>query len=151
MLDERPDLRLIVVARGEQPELPRTTVLRGDLASLRTVRAIADDIDEPLDGFVGNADAQLKTGNTSTVDGYETTFAVNVRFHPPLRRQPAHQRASLPQHPAYPITFDGTGHRPLSNAVQHQLCRIDAYDSISAGQRSLTHRQAIPVSILENR
>jgi NAD(P)-dependent dehydrogenase (short-subunit alcohol dehydrogenase family) len=78
MLDERPDLRLIVVARGEQPELPRTTVIRGDLASLRTVRAIADDIDEPLDGFVGNAGAQLKTGNTSTVDGYETTFAVNV-------------------------------------------------------------------------
>jgi hypothetical protein len=78
MLDERPDLRLIVVARGEQPELPRTTVVRGDLASLRTVRAIADGIDEPLDGFVGNAGAQLKTGSTSTVDGYETTFAVNV-------------------------------------------------------------------------
>jgi NAD(P)-dependent dehydrogenase (short-subunit alcohol dehydrogenase family) len=79
MLDERPDLRLIVVARGEQPELPRTTVVRGDLASLRGVRAIAGDIDEPLDGFVGNAGAQLKTGNTSTVDGYETTFAVNVQ------------------------------------------------------------------------
>src|SRR2546423_3499772 len=78
MLDERPDLRLIVVARGEQPELPRTTVVRGDLASLRTVRTIAGDIDVPLDGFVGNAGAQLKTGNTSTVDGYETTFAVNV-------------------------------------------------------------------------
>src|SRR6476646_10871694 len=76
MLGERPDLRLIVVARGEQPELPRTTVVRGDLASLRTVRAIADGIDVPLDSFVGNAGAQLKTGNTSTVDGYETTFAV---------------------------------------------------------------------------
>src|SRR6266511_1946313 len=58
MLDERPDLRLIVVARGEQPELPRTTVVRGDLASLRGVRAIADHIDEPLDGFVGNVLAQ---------------------------------------------------------------------------------------------
>src|SRR2546430_15583062 len=82
MLDERPDLRLIVVARGEQPELPPTTVVRGDLASLRTVRTLADDIAEPLDGFVGNAGAQLKTGNPSTVDGYETTFAVNVLAQP---------------------------------------------------------------------
>src|SRR6188474_689436 len=78
MLADRPDLRLIVVARGDQPDLPRTTVVRGDLASLQSVREVADAIDEPLDGYVGNAAVQMKTGGTATVDGYETTFALNV-------------------------------------------------------------------------
>jgi len=81
MLADRPDLRLIVVARGDQPDLPRTTVVRGDLASLQSVREVADAIDEPLDGYVGNAAVQMKTGGTATVDGYETTFAVNVLAH----------------------------------------------------------------------
>jgi NAD(P)-dependent dehydrogenase (short-subunit alcohol dehydrogenase family) len=81
MLDNRPDLRLIVVARGNQPELPRTAVVHADLASLQSVRDAADAIDEPLDGYVGNAGLQMKTGATATVDGYETTFAVNVLAH----------------------------------------------------------------------
>jgi NAD(P)-dependent dehydrogenase (short-subunit alcohol dehydrogenase family) len=81
MLADRPDLRLIVVARGAQPDLPRSTVIRGDLASLASVRDVADAIDEPLDGFVGNAGVHMATGNTATVDGYETNFAVNVLAH----------------------------------------------------------------------
>ncbi|WP_431908323.1 SDR family NAD(P)-dependent oxidoreductase [Micromonospora carbonacea] len=96
MLDERPDLRLIVVARGEQPELPRTTVVHGDLASLRSVRSIAEDINEPLDGFIGNAGADLKTGNTSTLDGYETMFAVHVLAqHLLLTHLPFTERARI--------------------------------------------------------
>jgi NAD(P)-dependent dehydrogenase (short-subunit alcohol dehydrogenase family) len=81
MLNERLDLRLIVVARSDHPELPRTTVLHGDLASLKSVREVAAAIDEPLDGYVGNAGVQMKTDATTTVDGFETTFAVNVLAH----------------------------------------------------------------------
>lgn len=78
MLADHPDLRLIVVARGDQPDLPRTTVVRGDMASLQSVREVAAAIDEPLDGYVGNAGVQMTTDTTTTVDGFETTFAVNV-------------------------------------------------------------------------
>ena len=81
MLDADPGLRLLVVARDRHPELPRTTVLRGDLSSLDSVRKLAAQITEPIDGYVGNAGVQMTTATTSTPDGYETTFAVNVLAH----------------------------------------------------------------------
>lgn len=81
MLDDHPGLRLIVMARGDQPPLPRTRVIKGDLASLTSVREAAAAIDEPLDGYVGNAGIQQMTDKTTTADGWETTFAVNVIAH----------------------------------------------------------------------
>ncbi|MBM2623067.1 SDR family NAD(P)-dependent oxidoreductase [Actinoplanes sp. LDG1-06] len=81
MLDRDPALQLIVIARGDQPALPRTTVIPGDLTSLDSVRKVAAQITEPLDGYVGNAGVQMTTATTATVDGYETTFAVNVLAH----------------------------------------------------------------------
>jgi NAD(P)-dependent dehydrogenase (short-subunit alcohol dehydrogenase family) len=81
MLDDHPGLRLIVMARGDQPALPRTRVIRGDMASLASVREAAAAIGEPLDGYVGNAGVQRMTDTTTTADGLETTFAVNVIAH----------------------------------------------------------------------
>lgn len=78
MLRDDPGLRLLVVARDGQPDLPRSTVLHGDLASLESVRKLAAQITEPIDGYVGNAGVQMTTATTATVDGFETTFAVNV-------------------------------------------------------------------------
>ncbi|MCO8271317.1 SDR family NAD(P)-dependent oxidoreductase [Actinoplanes sp. TRM 88003] len=86
MLDADPTLRLIVLARGEQPDLPRTTVLRADLTSLDSLRKAAAQISEPVDGYVGNAGIQLTNTTTTTTDGYETTFAVNVLAHHLLLR-----------------------------------------------------------------
>jgi NAD(P)-dependent dehydrogenase (short-subunit alcohol dehydrogenase family) len=79
MLDDDPGLRLIVMARGSQPPLPRTTVIHADMASLSSIRSALPP--EPLDGYVGNAGIQQMTDTTTTVDGYETTFAVNVIAH----------------------------------------------------------------------
>lgn len=78
LLHDDPTLRLIAVTRDGRTDLPRTTVLRGDLASVDSVREIAAQVTEPLDGFVGNAGVQMTTGTTATADGFETTFAVNV-------------------------------------------------------------------------
>ncbi|MBU2669364.1 SDR family NAD(P)-dependent oxidoreductase [Actinoplanes bogorensis] len=86
MLDDDPGLRLIVMARGEQPALPRTTVLHADLTSLDSLRKAAAQITEPLDGYVGNAGIQMTDATTPTADGYETTFAVNVLAHHLLLR-----------------------------------------------------------------
>nr|WP_221381360.1 SDR family NAD(P)-dependent oxidoreductase [Actinoplanes polyasparticus] len=86
MLDIDPTLRLIVLARGEQPALPRTTVLRADLTSLDSLRKAAAQISEPVDGYVGNAGIQMTNATTPTADGYETTFAVNVLAHHLLLR-----------------------------------------------------------------
>jgi NAD(P)-dependent dehydrogenase (short-subunit alcohol dehydrogenase family) len=82
LLRDDPGLRLLVVARdGHHPGLPRSTVLHGDLASLESVRKLAAQITEPVDGYVGNAGVQMTTATTTTVDGFETTFAVNVLAH----------------------------------------------------------------------
>ena len=78
MLDDDPALRLIVLTRDGRTDLPRTTAVRADLASLDDIRTAAAQVTEPLDGFVGNAGVQMTTTNTATGDGYETTFAVNV-------------------------------------------------------------------------
>ena len=132
MLDERPDLRLIVVARGEQPQLPRTTVVRGDLASLRDVRAIADTIDEPLDGFVGNAGTQFKTGATSTVDGYETTFAVNVLAQHLLLSQ---------------LSFTGAARIVLTTSNSHFGRSLRTFGMVPPPQWSTPERLARPGTI----
>lgn len=81
MLAADPTLRLIVIARNGMPDLPRTTTLRGDLASSDSLREAAAQITEPLDGYVGNAGIQMPTATTVTPDGLETTFAVNVLAH----------------------------------------------------------------------
>ncbi|MFF5290517.1 SDR family NAD(P)-dependent oxidoreductase [Paractinoplanes globisporus] len=78
MLDDDPGLRLIVLTRDGRTDLPRTTAIKADLASMEAVRRAAGQITEPLDGFVGNAGVQMPTTRTATPDGYETTFAVNV-------------------------------------------------------------------------
>lgn len=78
MLRNDPTLRLLVVARGDPLTHPRVTTIPGDLASLSEVRRIAASVDEPLDGFLGNAGVQMTTARTTTADGLETTFAVNV-------------------------------------------------------------------------
>jgi NAD(P)-dependent dehydrogenase (short-subunit alcohol dehydrogenase family) len=78
MLAADPALRLLVVARGATVDHPRVTTVPGDLASLESVRKVVAAIDTPLDGFLGNAGLQMKTARTTTPDGLETTFAVNV-------------------------------------------------------------------------
>src|ERR1700754_3943022 len=78
MLDDAPSLSLIVLTRDGRTDLPRSTAIRADLASLADIRAAAAQVTEPLDGFVGNAGLQRPTPRTATVDGFETTFAVNV-------------------------------------------------------------------------
>ncbi|WP_236791891.1 SDR family NAD(P)-dependent oxidoreductase [Amycolatopsis sp. GM8] len=81
MLRDDPELRLIVIARGETIDHPRVTTIRADLASLAEVRAAAARITEPVDGYVGNAGLQLPDSRGTTVDGYELTFGVNVLAH----------------------------------------------------------------------
>ncbi len=78
MLRTDPALRLLVVARGETLSHPRVTTIAGDLASLDSVRKVVAAVDAPLDGFLGNAGVQMTTARTTTADGLETTFAVNV-------------------------------------------------------------------------
>ncbi len=96
MLAADPGLRLLVVARTGHPELPRTTVLPGDLSSLDSVRKLAAQIREPIDGYVGNAGVQTTSAATSTPDGFETTFAVNVLAHHLLIRSlPFAERARI--------------------------------------------------------
>ena len=82
MLRDDPDLRLIVIARQGTPIAhERVTTVHGDLASLDSVRQIAAAVTGPLDGYVGNAGLQMGSASTTTPDGFETTFAVNVLAH----------------------------------------------------------------------
>ncbi|MDH6555018.1 NAD(P)-dependent dehydrogenase (short-subunit alcohol dehydrogenase family) [Streptomyces sp. SAI-041] len=81
MLRDDPDLRLVVIARGETLSHPRVTTIRGDLASLAQVRAAVAQVKEQVDGYVGNAALQLKDSRSATADGYELSFGVNVLAH----------------------------------------------------------------------
>lgn len=78
MLAADPTLQLLVVARGSSFTHPRVTTIPADLASLAGVRSVIAAVEKPLDGFLGNAGVQMKTAGTTTADGLETTFAVNV-------------------------------------------------------------------------
>ena len=100
LLHDRADLHLLILARGGHgtalaDELaaatsnPNVSIVPCDLASLddvrmaaATIRAMLDtETLPPLRGFLGNAAVQLASRSTSTVDGFETTFAVNVLSH----------------------------------------------------------------------
>jgi NAD(P)-dependent dehydrogenase (short-subunit alcohol dehydrogenase family) len=88
ILRERPDVHLVVTARGgaladelsETTGNPNVTALTCDLASMTSIRAVAGKLAElpPLHGFVGNAGLQMTSRVHATEDGFEPTFAVNV-------------------------------------------------------------------------
>jgi NAD(P)-dependent dehydrogenase (short-subunit alcohol dehydrogenase family) len=61
LLDGPGDVRLVV----------------GDLASLRAVRALADQVPDRLDGLVNNAGIGFAGPRMESADGYELRFAVN--------------------------------------------------------------------------
>ena len=64
---------------------PHIQGLELDLASLQSVRYFVRQLDRlnipPLKGLVCNAGVQIVSGNTYTVDGFETTFGVNHLAH----------------------------------------------------------------------
>src|ERR687898_3112445 len=85
--------RVLVHARSEARGRPvvdgldgNAVLVTGDLARLSEVRALAEQLADsgPLDGLIHNAGVWVR-GDTprTTVDGLETTFAVNV-LAPPL-------------------------------------------------------------------
>ena len=94
ILRERPDIHLVVTSRAgaladdlaRSTGNPNVTALACDLASMRSVRAAAEDLAgrldsgalPPLHGFTGNAGLQLTSRAHATEDGIEPTFAVNV-------------------------------------------------------------------------
>jgi light-dependent protochlorophyllide reductase len=71
-----------LIAHTRHPEIEAMTL---DLASLESVRNFARDYAAerrpPLRALVCNAATQIVTGRTYTVDGFETTFAVNHLGH----------------------------------------------------------------------
>lgn len=86
LLAERPNTRLIVGARGAGRDVPGAQVLPLDLASLDSVREFAEETKRqlgnvPIDVLVLNAGIQFRDTNHRTVDGFETTFAVNHLAH----------------------------------------------------------------------
>jgi NAD(P)-dependent dehydrogenase (short-subunit alcohol dehydrogenase family) len=96
LLEDAPDVHLVVLARSHGEDVaaelweasgnPHVSSVTADLASLDDLRAatsrIKDDLDRgalpPLTGLIGNAGVQLMRATDATVDGAETTFAVNV-------------------------------------------------------------------------
>ncbi|WP_078291735.1 SDR family NAD(P)-dependent oxidoreductase [Mycobacterium sp. D16R24] len=91
LLAEHPNTRLIVGARGTGRDVPGAQVLPLDLASLDSVREFAEDVkrelgNAPIDVLVLNAGIQFRDANHRTVDGFETTFAVNHLAHYLLAR-----------------------------------------------------------------
>jgi NAD(P)-dependent dehydrogenase (short-subunit alcohol dehydrogenase family) len=97
LLRTYPDVHLVVSSRDQEPgSLARTlagdlgggriTELQADLADLRSVRDLAENVAAlaedgsipPLHGVLANAGAQYMSTTHQTVDGYEATFAVNV-------------------------------------------------------------------------
>ncbi len=86
LLRRHPDRRLLVFNRrpGLAAELTASTGNRNvsevicDLASFDDIRRAAAEVDEPLDGFLGNAGLQMATTRKLTADGHEMTFGVNV-------------------------------------------------------------------------
>lgn len=84
---DQGDTAIIVGARGANREVPAGVhTLPLDLSSLQSVRDFARDIRESLagrhiDALVLNAAVQLRRTGPRTVDGFETTFAVNHLAH----------------------------------------------------------------------
>lgn len=86
-----PEVHLTVLARQNGPAgftefSDRVTVVVADLASIESIRAAVGTITRhleegslpPLHGYVGNAGLQFVDALHETIDGLETTFAVNV-------------------------------------------------------------------------
>ncbi|MUM15800.1 SDR family NAD(P)-dependent oxidoreductase [Mycobacterium sp. CBMA271] len=91
ILAEQPNTRLIVGARGTGRAVPGGCVLPLDLASLDSVRRFSEDVrrelgDASIDVLVLNAGLQFRDTDHRTVDGFETTFAVNHLAHYLLAR-----------------------------------------------------------------
>ncbi|AXB48305.1 short-chain dehydrogenase [Amycolatopsis albispora] len=95
LLTTQPDRHLLLLARdGDRlvRELRETTgsanlsAITCDLASFADIRAAAEEIGRRLDAgeipplrdFLGNAGLQMATTTSTTADGFETTFGVNV-------------------------------------------------------------------------
>lgn len=91
-LAQQPDTRTIVGARGHGRTVPEgTEVLPLDLASLKSVRAFADELKDrlsntPVDALILNAAVQTKDNLQHSADGFELTFAVNHLSHYLLAR-----------------------------------------------------------------
>jgi len=87
----RPNIRLIIGARGGHIGPEGAEVLPLDLASLASVRTFVDDVKKCLEGalidmLVLNAGMQGSDAKQRTVDGFEVTFAVNHLAHYLLAR-----------------------------------------------------------------
>lgn len=86
ILGDDPGVHLVIVGRGSGPSSSRVTFVEADLADAaatrRAGRKVSALLDSgrvpPLDGIVGNAGIQYTNAITSTAEGFETTFAVNV-------------------------------------------------------------------------
>ncbi|MFC7400768.1 SDR family NAD(P)-dependent oxidoreductase [Citricoccus sp. GCM10030269] len=103
ILRRSSDVHLVVLAREASGRTFRAslgaaaravTVVDADLADLTSLRTAIVEVRRlldtgqvpPLRGFVGNAGVQFVDHTHATVDGYETTFAVNVlAYHVLLR------------------------------------------------------------------
>jgi NAD(P)-dependent dehydrogenase (short-subunit alcohol dehydrogenase family) len=73
---------MIMGARDADAVPTGWTALPLDLASLTSVRAFAEALpQEPVTHLILNAGGQAASANGRTVDGYETTFAVNHLAH----------------------------------------------------------------------
>ncbi|SKH42747.1 Probable dehydrogenase/reductase [Mycobacteroides abscessus subsp. bolletii] len=91
ILAQHPDTHLIVGARGSGREVPGAQVKPLDLASLDSVRQFAETVgrelgDTPIRVLILNAGLQFRDTDHRTVDGFETTFAVNHLAHYLLAR-----------------------------------------------------------------
>lgn len=111
LLRRSPDTHLVVLARAASaaqvlPRLqqvsPHVSAIDVDLASTASVNAASARVEDlldagelpPLRGVVCNAGVHLDNAMHTTVDGYETTFAVNVlSTHLLLRRLHPHLQA----------------------------------------------------------
>jgi NAD(P)-dependent dehydrogenase (short-subunit alcohol dehydrogenase family) len=81
-LATRPGTRVVIGARGRTPR--GLTTLTLDLASLDSVRSFAHAVGEQvpeIDALVLNAGISQGDVNGRTIDGFETTFAVNHLGH----------------------------------------------------------------------
>ncbi|AYJ51907.1 SDR family NAD(P)-dependent oxidoreductase [Rhodococcus sp. P1Y] len=86
LLEDDPDAHLVFVGRRPGPVSPRVTFIDTDLADIAATRRagrqicalLQDGVLPILDRFVGNAGIQHTDALTSTADGLEATFAVNV-------------------------------------------------------------------------
>ena len=72
---DHPELHLLLLTR-EECDLTSLDAVRG--AARRVNAQVGSGEIPPLHGFLGNAGVQLTRADTATVDGVETTFAVNV-------------------------------------------------------------------------